>query len=99
MDTITEPTAEEIGEATSEVESPVPDIDPEEMRQRILNEFANRPNKTVTIQELFDQSVALVAAATGKRFRDGPHISETSAVKLYELALMWALNNRQQQPS
>lgn len=51
--------------------------------------------RRISIQELFQQSVALVGVATGKRFRnDIPTVSEQTAAKLYELALMWALNNR-----
>ena len=59
------------------------------------NAARNPGPKTVTIKELFEQGVALVAAATGKTFRNGvPQVSENTAVKLYELTLGWALQNR-----
>lgn len=65
-----------------------------QIAERQAQQAAAAPAK-VSVEQLFNQSVALVAAATGKRFRgDIPSVSENAAVKLYELALMWALNNR-----
>jgi len=66
-----------------------------EIMERIKAEWAKRPAPAkVSISDIFDQSVALVAHATGRRSVLGPRVSEQTAVKLYELALMWALNNR-----
>lgn len=84
----------------STVEAPAaqatPQVSDAEILQRLQAEFASRPKpKVVTIQELYDQFVALIASATGKTFRTGaPQVSENTALKTLELALMWALNNR-----
>lgn len=73
----------------------VSDLSDEEIMRRIQNEMASRPQpKGVTIGELFVQLSSLVASATGKTYANGPRISEQSAVRVLELTLMWALNNR-----
>jgi hypothetical protein len=88
------PVAEEAAPVETE---PTQEIVPDdEILRRIQAEMANRPApRKVTIQELFEQGVALVASATGKNYRGGiPRVSEATAVKVYELSMMWALNNR-----
>lgn len=67
----------------------------EEIMARIQKEMASRPQpRSISIAELFQQMAALVASATGKSYATGPRVTEQSAVKLMELSLMWALNNR-----
>lgn len=86
---------------TPETPADVP-VSPADMVEALQNEFAKREQpKRITISELFNQNVALVAAATGKTFgrNQPPRVSETSAVRILELSLMWALNNRTGQPS
>lgn len=91
-------------EAPVEETEPAPVTDAEIMAavnaEMARTQAAYSEPKRVTVSELFQQAVALVASATGKSFRNGvPIVSETSAVKLYELTLMWALNNRSGTPS
>jgi hypothetical protein len=71
-------------------------VSDEDILARIQAEFANRPQpRQVTVSELFQQGIALVASATGKTFRGGiPRVTEQTAVRVYELTLMWALNTR-----
>jgi hypothetical protein len=91
------PTDDEPENPTQEV------VSDEEMYARIQQAIGERQAqgpKKVTVGELFQQAVALVASSTGKNFRNGvPTVSEQSAVKLYELTLMWALNQRGETPS
>lgn len=103
---MTTPTAPEAApEAETEQElppdNPVNLMSDEDIQAAIAAEFANRPEPPrTTIKDIFEQSVALVAAATGKANRNGfPRVSEVTATKLYELALGWALQNRGGAPS
>lgn len=87
----------EAEEAQAEVQQP----SDEEIMAAINAEIASRQAasapRQVTIAELFEQGVALIASATGKNFRGGvPRVTEQTAVRIYELTLMWALNNRGQ---
>lgn len=79
-------------------DSPIEKLDDEELLRRIQAEMQSRPAsepKRVTISEMFSQCVALVASATGKtNARSYPRVTEQSAVRILELTLMWALNNR-----
>lgn len=76
-------------------------LSPPDMVEALKAEFAKREPQRITISELFNQNVALVAAATGKTFGRNapPRVSEGSAVRILELSLMWALNNRGPAPS
>lgn len=98
LDSTNTPTTTELNaELDPEIDSPATTLASQaDMLARIQGEFANRPaSPRVTLQELYDQLIALVASATGKRYRNGiPQLSENSAVKLMELTMMWALNNR-----
>jgi len=97
-----------VQEISGEVPAPqgklTQDMTDEEIMAAIQADMASRPAppepRKVTIRELFQQGVALVASSTGKQFRNGvPTVSENTALKLYELTLMWALNNRGGAPS
>lgn len=87
------PTTDEVEEATAET------LSDEELLRRIQAEMASRPTPPpaprITIGELYNQFIALIAAGTGKNFGvRGPRVSEATALKTLELTLMWALNNR-----
>ncbi len=93
------PTPEAVADATSEETTEQEQVSKAELLARIQNEFANRPSepKRVTIADLYQQAVALIASSMG--YRTTKLRSETTAVRIYELTLMWALNNRDRVPS
>ena len=71
-----------------------------ELLARIQSEFANRPPappRRITIAEMYQQAAALICSAMG--YRTTRLKSETTAVRIYELTLMWALNNKGTEPS
>lgn len=92
--------------AASATEIPTQEIlSDEEVLARIQAEMASRmasrpraerPRAT-SVQTLYEQAIALVASATGKKYAGGtPRLSEQTATKTLELCLMWALNARAQ---
>lgn len=91
-----------VSDEETQAETPAegPTMSDDEIRAAIQAEFQSRQARQprqVSIVELFQQGVALIASATGKdQTARGPRVSEQTAVRLYELTLMWALQNRNQ---
>jgi hypothetical protein len=80
-------------------EQPAEAVSEEEMLLRLQQEFSARraaqAPRSVSVMDLYHQFVSLVAGSLG--YRDAKIKSETNAIKLMEITLFWALNNRNQQ--
>lgn len=96
VDVVADATEVDPDEASTETTQPTD----EEIRAAIAAEFARRPaapQRQISFQQLFEEGVALVASATGRRLRTNEvRVSEATALKLFELSMMWVLNHRGQ---
>lgn len=90
------PTAEAVAEATSDAPAPTHGLTDQQILEYIQQQQADRaaamqtaPRKTVF--DLYNEFVALIASATGRRT---PRVSEGTAVKVLEMTLGWHLQTR-----
>lgn len=79
-----------------EAEAPESPLSDASIRDAIAAEFASRPQpRQITLGELYAQFSELVLShVRGRRIVEFQ--TEANAVRVLELALMWALNNRNQ---
>lgn len=85
--------ADLLDESNAETETEA--LSDEAIRDAIAAEFASRPEpKKRTLSDLYTDGVMLVCGAMG--YPRARLKTEANAIRLYELTLMWALNNRDQ---
>lgn len=99
-----------VGEDQPETSTEIPEVEPETVTETVSDEdinaaiaaeFAARqaaslPLRQASVQQLFQEGIALVASATGKRHRTSVQVSEATSLKVFELSLMWLINHRGQ---
>lgn len=90
------PTAEAIAEATSDVPPPSSEMTDQQIleyiqSQQVQNGNAAPPAPRKTVSDLYNEMIALVASASGRRIA---RVSENTAVKVLEITLGWHLQTR-----